>query len=222
MTVLYILGSLVLLIFLLLLMPLSLRAGYFRGELGLSVHYLFFRVRLSDKLTEKLMSSPEKEVKKEVKKQQKEEKTKADKTKGVLDTVKTVTSVLEASAKPLQRLRRNLVFYKVRINGLIGGEDAHTAALDYGRITGFVAVMLAVVGELFVLETPQVHLFPDFTKDSSAWDISLRIRIQPIVLLSVAVGTAAAYLRVTAKNKRDRKVKKSKGGHSNEPAASHQ
>lgn len=222
MIALYILGGLVLLVFLLLLAPVSLRVSYFRGEPGLSVHYLFIRVKLSDKLTERLVSAPEKEVKKEVKTQQKEEGAKADKTKGVLDTVKTVSSVLNAAAKPLQRLRRNLVFYRVNINGLIGGEDAHTAALSYSRVTGFVAVMLAVVGELFVLEPPNVHLFPDFTKDSSVWDISLRVRIQPIVLLSVAVGAVAAYLKVTAKNKRDRKQKKSKGGHRHEPAASHQ
>ena len=223
MTALIVIASILLFLLLLLLAPVSIRFSCCKGDIGLKLCYLFLRFDLSpEALAKKAERKAAKGVKKEYRAQKKEADTKADKLKGAGDTVKTVVSLLRASKGGLNLVRHNLVIYKLRLRIVVAREDAHQTAVAYGLVSTATAVALSIVGELFVLRPGNVHVSPDFTKDKSEYTVSVRARLQPLIVLIAAVKIALAYLKVVGQNKRARVRKKSKGGHLHESATSHQ
>lgn len=214
MTALIIIGSVLLLIVLLLFVPVSVRFSFRDGDWKASAHYLFLRFDFSpEALARRAAKDAEKKVtgEPEVSKKAKEkEDTQKGKPKG-LDTVRLVWLMFKAS-------RRHLVIYRVRINILVAREDAHETAVAYGQMTTGVSLALAFLGEVFTLLPARVQIFPDFTREQSVYDISLRLRVIPWNVVLALRHLLIKLIKPGNKQKRQ----KIKGGKQHESAKHNQ
>jgi len=218
--------------FLLLLAPVSLRFVYRDGKFQLHLCWLLLKFDFSPETLSTRASRRAQKVKHKVKKLKKAKVKKIKEKKKRMGSIPALKSILKysnlilaASRKSFDRIRRNLVFYKVDVKGCIAAKDAHKTAMMYSYAAAVTATLLSVISRLFVLRRYRVQLMPDFTRDSSLLDISVRVRIMPIVVLSAALGMGWSVLRIIRQLNHDVKqsedIKQSKGGKIHEPAASH-
>ena len=233
MVALIIIGAIVLLLILLLLAPVSLRLRFRSGEVFISVHYLFLSFDLSAQALQKHAEKQERKKKKKPPKPEPEEEQPAEepeKKKGKKETLQTVRRLLGSTPKGLAVLRRHLIVYRVKVDICVAREDAHETAIAYGRTCSFVSILLALLGELFVLRPASVQIHPDFVSGKSVYDVSLRLRISPLFVLWAGVVVLHRFLQTRHGKKRPpsgytkkrRTRHKSKGGKKHESAASNQ
>lgn len=221
MTALIVVGSILLFLLLLLLSPVVLRFSYHDGAARVSAQYLFILFDFSpEAAAERAEQKAKRAVKDEYKKQKKEGKAKAKKTEAASDTVKTVWALLKASRRALNILRRHLVFYKIRLNITVGGEDAHDIATAYGNMCALVSNGLSVLDSLFVVREPEVSIQADFLAPKTVYEARFRLRISPLFVVSAALVLLLRFIKVRNENKIKRE--KVKGGKHHEPANTHQ
>jgi hypothetical protein len=213
-----ILGGIALLLLFLLCVPLGLRLSYEKGELSLTLGYLFLRVRLLPAKAPGRAAKPAKPKKKAKPRGRPPDGEKpGEKKRAPGELLDILLDLLRSTGGAWNILRRHVVFHRVRLYFLISGEDAHKTALAYARYSAAVFSVLSLLSAIFVLKDRTVFLSPDFTGTKSRYDLSLRVRIRPVF----AVAAAASLLWHFLKG-RIRRPTKSKGGRNHEPTASRQ
>ncbi len=211
-----IVGGILLLLFLLLLPSVRLHLSYKQGEAQVSLHYLFLRFRLFPlKKKPDATEEPDRQAQEAEAKEPKEEEP--QKKKSFAHQLEDIRDLVRSSGKALDRLRRHIIFYRLRGRITVAREDAHQTALAYAKTALLLQTLLEVIGGVFVLKQHKLTLSPDFTRESSAYHLSLRIRFRPLFVLTAGAGVLFALLRNA---RRGRKKSVSKGG-SYESAASH-
>lgn len=221
MTWLIVTGSILLFFAVILFSPVILRFRYKDGRLDASVRYLILLIDFSpEKLAKRAERKAARAVKKEYKKQEEEEEGGLKAEKAAADTVKTVWSLLKASKKSLNIIRRHLVFYKIRAAVVAGGEDAHKAGTNYAVYCTLIPNLISLLDALFVVREPRISILPDFLLEKTSLDIAFRVRISPWYVLSATLNILIKFLKVINADKKKRK--KVKGGKRHEPTASYQ
>lgn len=221
MTAVIVTGSIILLFAVLLLSPVVVTLYYKDGDFGARIRYLLFYMSFSPTaVAKRAEKKAARATKKEFEKQAEEEETPQKEKKALADTVKTVWSYVKASKKGLDTLRRNLIFYKIRVNAVIAQEDAHQTAIMYGRVCTLVSTGLGVLSAIFPVREPIISIMPDFVSENTRADISLKIRISPLFIIVAAVQTLVRIIKVQKENKRKRQ--RVKGGKRNEPTKAYQ
>lgn len=202
----------------LLFAPVSLRFAYENKKMRATVHYLFIRLNFSP---EALTKRAEKKAVREVKEEYKEKEKKEKPPKAARDTAKTVWELIKSSKKGFRILRKHLIFYKIKIRILAGGEDAAETAILYGRLCALIANGISLLGVLFAVREPEIAIAPDFLSGKSVYDLRFRVRISPWYVLRALLYIVVRFLKITGgaqKNKKKRE--KNKGGKHHEPTAS--
>ena len=211
-----IVGAVFLLLFLLLLPSVRLHLSYKQGEAQVSLHYLFLRFRLFP-LKEKPDAKEETDQEAEEADAKEPKEEEPQKKKSFAHQLEDIRDLVRSSGKALNRLRRHIIFYRLQGHIAIAREDAHQTALAYAKTALLLQTLLEVIGEVFVLKKHKLTLSPDFTRESSVYHLSLRIRFRPLFVLTAGVGVLLALLRNAHRGKKN---SVSKGG-SYESAASH-
>jgi len=214
------LGLLALLVLVLLLTLPSLRLHFSArdGEVKLSAHYLFLRYKILPWLEK---PEKKKKAKKKTKKAKEppEEEEKPDKAKETSLSQKweQYRPLIRKSGKVVRRLCKRVVIYKVHARVKICGEDAHQTALSYAKMASGATVLSQILGWVFTLKKSDIEILPDFIGQSSSYDISFRLRLRPVHMLTAGITMLSAYLKTSRRGKKIRK-----GGKKYEPAtASH-
>lgn len=199
-----VLGTILLLLSLLLLAPVSAAVAVKDGETAVLVRYLFFRFDLSPgreakKPTSKKAAKPPKK-----KKTEPEETEPETQKRSAGELARLGLDLLRGSKKGLTIFRKHLVFSRVQLYISVGGGDAHQTALRYSRVCMAVAAALDVVGLLFALRTPKVGIAPDFTRSSTRYDCSLRVGMRPLFAIAAALSVAARLLPILIRERGSR------------------
>jgi len=216
MTALIISGSIVLFFAVLLFSPVRLYFAYRDNKIIASVRYLFLKINI---LGEKLEEDPEKKAKRKTRKEAKKEKTKEDsedakKKTNSIETLKTVWEIVK-TCKRIHTLRRHLIFYKISVTIIVGGDEAMKIATGYATIRALVENGLSLLDTLFVVKKPKVKIGPDFMLGKTAADISFRMKMAPFYVLAAGLQILIKIVKRILKNK----MKQKKGGKQNEPTA---
>ena len=203
--------ALLVLIFLLTLPSLRLHFSAQNGEVKLSAHYLFLRLRILP-----TKEKPTKKVKKakKAKTSPKEEKEPAKKKKlSMGQKWEQYRPLIRKGGKSLRQLCKRVVIYKVRVRIKICGEDAHQTALKYAKVSSGAAVLTQLLNWAFTLKKPDVETLPDFLGQHDSYDVSFRLRVRPLHFVTAGITVLAAYLKASRRVKKIRK-----GGKKYEPA----
>lgn len=201
MTALIITGSVLLLLLFLLLCPIRVVLSYKDGAFAAGLRYLFVAYNFSpEKMAKRTEKRAKRKIKSEDKKKAKKPKAKSGKSKSGLESAKAGWLLLKTSRHRLNRFRRHLVLSRVRIYASVGGEDAHQTAVLYAKLSATVTAALDILGMLFTVRTPKIGIAPDFRREQTAYDISLRIGIRPLFALMTGAGIFLSFIHGTAKN----------------------
>lgn len=219
-------GSILLFFVILLFSPIIISAGYHSGVITANVRYLVIKLDFSpETLAKRPGKKSKKKAAKEVKAQEAETSPKED--KAAKNTLETIRELLTASRKSMDIIRHHLIFYKIRVIAVAGGEDAHKTGNAYATYCILIPSVISLLDALFVVREPEVlAIRPDFLKEKPEFDISLKVRIAPWFLLAAALVIVIRIIKINlAKPKRRKRkvkvVKKVKGGKKHEPTASY-
>jgi hypothetical protein len=207
------------LLLILLICPVKLRFAWNGEKLELVASYLFLRFDVSpDALAakaEKISRKLERKIKKDKPRKKKEPKEEDDsgKKKFTPETLAAAIGLLRDAGGAWSRLRRHIVFYRVRLYIVVCGGDAHDTAIKHGQYSTGVFGLIALLQEIFSMQNPTVFLYPDFTGQKTRFDISFRLRVRPIFALTAGVYFLYRFTKV----KLFKDKIKSKGGKKNEP-----
>ena len=153
------------------------------------------------------------------KKEKKKKKRKAPKKKrSATDTLDTVLTLMRNFGRPWDILRSHIVFSRVRIYLVVGGDDAHAAATNYAKCSTAVYGLLTLIHQTFKLRRHKVFLYPDFTEREFR-DISGRVHLRPIFAIIAGLHLLIIFLFTIIKARRPKPIKK-RGGRKYEPATS--
>lgn len=218
MTALIVTGGILLFFMILLFSPIWVRFAYQGENLRASVHYLFIKIDFSpENAAKRAEKKAARELKKEYEKQKKEEETKNKKEKAAEDTIKTVWSLIKSCKKALDKIRRHIIFYKIKAAIVVGGDEARKIALNYATFCALTANGIAVLDALFTVREPEIAIRPDFLLEKTCINLTFRVRIALWYVLAAALHILVRFLKVISADKQKRK--KIKGGNNNERKA---
>jgi len=191
-----ILGIIVALMVFVLLVPCGVHLRY-SGDFMLWLSYGWLRFRLV----------PEKEKKnKKTKPGQKSNKPK--KKIRIKLTFDVFLSIAEAGLQAVKGLLRSIRFKRFKLAVIVSGEDAASAAINYGRACAFASAAYPVFEKS--LKNAQTDISVDLEYDSkTSAEADIIIRAMTLKLIIIAVRALFAVLPVINK-------KNEKGGASNE------
>ena len=210
---LFVLGA-ILLVLLLCCFSVRLHLSYISGEIKATAHYLFIRYRLLPEKPEK-PGKPKKPKKK--KKQETVEATPGKKREPLRESLERYRPLLSAAKENLRKLCKRIIIYNVDAQVGLASADAHKTALLYTKTANFLNILLILLKELFTVKIKSLLVSPDFTGDKSSADISLWIRIRPIVVIPIGIVLFLAYLKTLSYDKS--KKSQLKGGNQYEQSS---
>lgn len=199
-------GGIVALLFLILLLPVTLRLA--AGEkTEVTLRYTFYRKRL--------FPAEEREKKpKDMKGAPREEKPAPEpkEKKSIFETLDMLSDLLAAIDG---RLRGCLVVSSLALSIRIAEEDAAQTAIQYGRVSAYVHTALALARNLIPIRKARINITPDFLRDSGSgsgdFSLELSLRIIPLVIVWAALRIAGAFLAKQLRSgKRQSKTKQLK------------
>ena len=204
--------ALLVLVFLLLLPSLRLHFSALDGNIKISAHYLFLRYGAFP-----LKEKPDKKPKKKPPKEDEKPEPETEAKPSPWQMWEQYRPLIRKGGKTLQKLCKRVVIYKVWARIKICDEDAHKTALKYAKITSGAAVLSQLIGELFTVRKSDVQILPDFlgqNSNNSSYNISFRLRVRPLHIVSAGVVMLIAYLKTS----RQGRIKR-KGGKKHESTA---
>ena len=221
--ILLVIVGIILLALLLCIPSVRVHASYLKGEMRLSVHYLFLRYVIFPLAPEE-PEEPEKPVKeKKAKKKKKkppepptpeEEKVKA----ALKDTLEQYKPLISAVRRSLRKMLKRIHIYKIEAGLDLVGGDAHKTALLYAKAANGINIFILLLEDLFTVRVKYLRVSPDFISEKTRLNLSLRIKMRPITVIPVGISLFFAYLKTLPPRKKRRSIfskNKSKGGKNN-------
>lgn len=189
---------LLLLLFILSLFPVSLRVAYREEKLTVTGHYLFLSIPLVPGKEEEKPDEEEEEKEPEEKKP-KEKKPIKEQLAQWKELGAKGLELLKTSKRALTTVKNHLIFYKIQIFALVGGEDAHQIGEEYGAHSAIIGSAMGLLYQFFHVKEPIIWLQPDFLATKSEYDISFRVKIKPIFALVAGLGLLTKIVKLRGK-----------------------
>ncbi|WP_312693669.1 DUF2953 domain-containing protein [Caproiciproducens sp.] len=200
MTALMIVLGIALFIFVLLLCPITVYAG-FENEFSARFTYLFLRY--------KIPSQPQKaEEKEETGKEKKEEKSDAYskirdiiKQKGLSGFLNIISEFASVATGAAKRLFSHAVIRSISVDLAVADEDAAQAAICYGYACSVVYPAMGLLVTHVKCKDYQIHIAPDFNEKESRILFTCKIKIRPLFILTSMLPALLKSLKVLKKVK---------------------
>ncbi|MBS6215478.1 MAG: DUF2953 domain-containing protein [Clostridiales bacterium] len=174
MSVLWIIGAVLLGLFLLGQLRLGGEVRYGPGEAGVWLRLSGVPIRIYPRKRKKApVRAPEKEEKGRTEKSKKAEKPAPPWTmERVLELVKRVTPLIGQAAGKLRRHIRVDVFY---LDVLLGGGDPGDAAMAFGKLNGCCGIIVPVLEQNFRCRDHRIRTAVDFERENTEVRLTLAI-----------------------------------------------
>ena len=191
------------------------------GVVTLWVKWLFFTLYNSQKPKKEKPPKPKKEKSKKAKAKTdkvKKDKAKKEKQNPSLEQIKEYADLAITASKkcfkPVRKLLKRISFAEIYLLVLVGGKDAHQAALNYGKVNFAVYNTINSLNGIFTLKVKQVEITPAFHKEDIDFKMHTIIKFSPLsgILAAFNLGFIALkeYISYT-KNKKTHKEDKNNG-----------
>ncbi|MCL2056843.1 MAG: DUF2953 domain-containing protein [Oscillospiraceae bacterium] len=165
-------------------MPISACFDYAGGRAELSVRYLFLRMRILP-----IPVTIEGEKKKRLSRRAKKKAVREEKAKKLshyMQTGRMALDMLSESRRGLRLIRRNVAVTRLKLLASVGGENAHRAAENYGKIAAALFPALGIVGSFVNVRSPSIYIAPNFLSGKTVFEASVRVKLPPYAILAAA------------------------------------
>ncbi|MCL1904155.1 MAG: hypothetical protein FWF94_07045 [Oscillospiraceae bacterium] len=192
MTVLYIIIAVLLFIGVLLFFSVIAYIDY-GDDFSVKVKYLFITLYDSKKPKKQKKKKHKKRETNKNKKQKKSFAKKLSEGSGIDELAEDVKEgnkrgfdfemymlIYDAAKAPIKRLIQKLRVVNLRLNCVIGGDDAAKVALNYGLQSAAVSGGLAWLNQILKLKIKEVNVTADFAKEKTDIQMECRIKLRVI------------------------------------------
>ena len=202
MTALIVIGSILALLLLLLLCPMSIRISY-RERLEARLSYLFFSIPLAPPKPKK--EKQKQPLPKEEKKPEPEKKKSVIQDiiaqrglGGFLGLMRLLSSI---AAGALRKIFWHLSIRRVSLELVVAAEDAAQTAIRYGQASALVYPALGFLCANGSCKKREIAIHPGFNEEESRVDFYLYARIKLLYLLGTAFTAGFRLLKAMIKEK---------------------
>ncbi len=189
MIALYIVLGIIAFIFLLLCIPVSVKAVY-KDELGLTLRYAFFKFDL-------LKEHDEKEEKQEDETEEKESKFKLKdmlKNHGVKNFLDIIKELFLIATKSLFNILKHIKVKELSIDFTAAAEEPGDAALLYGKVCGIIYPFYSLLLANCKVKKSSVNVDLNYNEESPKVGATLEISLLPIYLCAHGVALLVRVL----------------------------
>lgn len=177
--VLWILITLLALIFLLLILPINVELYYNGDKFDFKIKVMFFRVDTLEKwFSKKKNKNPEKERKKE---------KASKKLKDIQSVAKYVKAFITNSGKIMKMILKSMVFKGLYFKILVGSEEASKTATTYGAVCTAVYPAFSALIACNEPKNYSISVNPDFLSDKIRIFVDLKLKTRLINFLIIAI-----------------------------------
>ncbi len=110
--------------------------------------------------------------------------------KNLSETFELIKMLVDSASKPVKRLISHIRITNVLIDITASGDDAHKAALNYGKINWALSSVLSFLDRVVRLSVKKVNVGVDFCSGKTDFYISCKIKMR----VSTAIGCALWFL----------------------------
>ncbi len=111
---------------------------------------------------------------------------KSAKKRGILSTLNWVAASLKSAGEIVKEVLKNVQVNNLSLLLKVGGKDASSAALSYGKACSIVYNLLGYISSIKPIETYDVLVQPEFTSEKVRLKFKLDIMIKIFYLLKVS------------------------------------
>ena len=193
MIALYIIGAVLLLVFILLLHSIRLKIHFSNDGFKLDLYYSFLHFRIIPKKTKS-----KKKIKSNADKKTSPEK-KIEKSISISGYYKTFLQFRDAIIRIIQSL--GTLISHIRINPLqfdliMAGKDAADLAIEYGKLCSVFYPFLSFLNEQISIKNQKINISVDYTKPKYEINLDLKLKIRVIYLISFAFKILFELIKV--------------------------
>lgn len=228
---LYILGGIMLFIALILALPVFAKIDFDseRNKFFLRIGYAFFSKRIlpakSKKDKAKINSEKKRsKAKKKAKKRGDNGKEKGSfsrlvQKEGFVGAISTVCSTIKTFAVKTTVIFNHLKIKHFRLNIQVGGEDAASAAVNYGAVCACVYPLLGFISSAVTFSSPKMEIGCNYNDSKSSVRLKTEVKVSlvfiaaygisaltSLISLKIRQSTPAKPVKVNGKNKNIRPV----------------
>ena len=109
--------------------------------------------------------------------------------------------MLQGLSRPMKRIVKGIRISNLKLDFIIGGEDAFETALSYGRISGIVGYLIGLIQSLMTLRIKDVDIAADFDAKESTYNVKMLIKLRLGTFLIAAFSIFYKVLVNTIKMK---------------------
>ncbi len=165
---LYILISILLVLFLITLIPVGIKARY-KNKVYCVLKIGFIKIRLLPEKPKKKKTKEKTKEKKSEKENQKETSfKKLLKQNGVSGIINILKRIASLAVGALKDIFKHIIIRELSLDVVIGGDDAAETALNYGKTCSVVYPAVSVITQSCICRDFNVLVSPDFTDGSES------------------------------------------------------
>lgn len=196
MPVLIVILSILAFITLVLLIPIIAEASYEEQEQLVVVRYLFYKKQLFPPVPKKNKKEkpPGKRKLSKIKAEEKRPK------KGFFETLHDAVEMVKAASGGVRYIIRRLLFYNIRLQVDVGGEDAAQTAIQYGKVSAFIYTSYAVLSNAVRFKKLDINIVPCYDTTETRVSFRGRMRVRPSTILAGGIGILFQFLVNTLNN----------------------
>lgn len=181
-------------LFVLLLIPVSLRVSYEDGELRVRLRYASWSIGLFP--SEKKKLEPESGNKAGETPKEKKQKEPRQKSKPNFEQLSYSLDVLPGVLiRALRRTARRIRVAPLKLHLLIALSDPADTAVLYGKLHGVLNATLPLLHRAVRIDDQDIQLFPDFTQDRMDCIADIGVKIRPFDILVIAILAAGGVIK---------------------------
>jgi hypothetical protein len=114
--------------------------------------------------------------------------------------------IYDSAKLPIKHMVRKTRVTNLRLNCVIGGDDAFRIAINYGLQSAAVSAGLAWLNQILILKIKKVNVAADFESSKTKIDMSCRAKFK----VGTAVFCTLKFVMNTAKNNKQKKIEPKK------------
>ncbi|MBO4733470.1 MAG: DUF2953 domain-containing protein [Clostridia bacterium] len=203
MTALYIIGGILLFLFVLLLIPVSAEISYI-DDFNLRVKYGVIKVFDNAKPKKEKKAKPKKPKGDRAEKGKKESFiSRIFKEKGKIGGIKFCFAILKAVFSKLIWVLKKISFKKLFLDITVSSDDAANTAVTYGAVCAAVYPVIALIKENTKIGVSEVNVSTDFEKISPVVKAAVAVKTRLLYAVIAAVALLAEYLRISKESERN-------------------
>ena len=188
----YIVAGLVGLVFLVLILPFSVRVKYINKELKVTAHVLLVPI--------KVLPMKEKKEKEEKKKKKKKKEKKETEKLGFDKSL--IKKLLPAAIKFLKWVSFSIRIRRVKLQIVVQKEDSYLTGITVGRLYSGLVLLKQLLSQIIHIKYKKVMVVPDFGMQyGNRTDLDCKVVVFPCILIVAAIELLLKVIKEMSKTK---------------------